>query len=149
MNKAIITLLIILAVLVSLALGAGLGIFYQMQKPAPQLVVAEKNATTIKDLSSGIVLSAVAYGQVSVIDGRKVTLTYNGQNMQIEIAKDALIYYLPSGGGSIKLSAANVQKAKISDIKTGDLLNVTITVSPDGVLIGNNVSIISSSANNF
>ena len=112
-------------------------------------IVAEKNATTIKDLSSGIVLSAVAYGQVSAIDGRKITLTYNGQNMQIEIAKNALIYYLPSGGGSVKLSAASVQKAKISDIKTGDLLNITINVSSDGVLIGNNVSIISSSANNF
>ena len=146
MNKAIAIILIVTAILVSLALGVGIGIFYQMQKTAPKLQAAEKNASTIKDLSSGIVLSAVAYGQVSAIDGRKITLTYNGQNMQIEIAKDALIYFLPSGGGNVKLSAADVQKAKMSDIKNGDILNVTITVSPEGVLIGKNVSIVSSAA---
>ncbi|HCC60353.1 MAG: hypothetical protein A2402_01645 [Candidatus Staskawiczbacteria bacterium RIFOXYC1_FULL_37_43] len=146
MSRTIAITLIAITILISLALGTGIGIFYQMQKTAPQLVVAEKNAVAVKGLSSALVLSAVAYGQVSAIDGRKITLTYKGETMQIEIAKDALIYYLPTTGGSLKLTEANVQKAKISDIKKGDLLNITITVSSDGVLTGNNVSIVSSAA---
>jgi len=144
MDKTTIIILIT-AILVSLVLGAGLGIFYQMQKDATKIQAGEKNAAAIKDLSSDLVLSAVVYGEVSAINGKNITLSYNGKTMQVEIAADATIYSVPTTSGSSQTPITTLPKAKISDIKTGNILNITMKVLPDGSLIGKTVGIISSS----
>ena len=142
MDKATVIILIT-AVLVSLVLGAGLGIFYQMQKDAAKIQAGEKNAAAIKDLSSGMVPSIVAYGEVSAINGRNITLSFNGKTMQIEISKDAKIYSSTPNTGS---TATTLPRAKINDIKAGDRLNITMKVLSDGQLQGQSVIILGSSA---
>jgi len=138
MDKTTIIILIT-AILVSLVLGTGLGIFYQIQKDAPKIQAGEKMAATIKDLSSGMVPSIVAYGEVSAINERTITLVYNSKTIQIEVSKDAKIY---TNNGTGK---GTLPTAKFSDIKKGDRLNITMKVSPDGSLTSQMVVIVGSS----
>jgi len=140
MDKTTVIILIT-AVLVSLVLGAGLGIFYQMQKDSPKIQAGEKMSETIKNLSSGMVPSIVAYGEVSAINGKNITLGYSGKSMQIEISKTAKIY---SAVPNTETKTTALPTVKFSDIKIGDRLNITMTVSQEGQLQGQSVIIIGS-----
>ncbi len=138
---------LIIAVIIGLALfvlGGGLGVFYQTQKDALKIQEAEKKSAAVKSLSSDLVPSIVAYGEVSAIDGRNVTLFYNGKSMQIEINKDATVYSFSPSSGDEKEPLSSQQQVKISDIKKGDRLNVTIKLLPDGSLEGQMVIILGS-----
>jgi hypothetical protein len=140
MNKISLTVLFIIGGLVFLVAGAGLGILYQTQQTAPQL---EKINTAVKFLSSKTVPSIVAYGQVANIDGRNLTLAFNGDNITIAINEDATV------NSFVKNEAGTMaqKKSDFSQIKKGDTLNITIKVLPDGQIQGVSVIVINSTVN--
>lgn len=131
-NKNLI--LIIIGALFFLTLGGGLGILYQQQKEI--LPVKETPKTqAVQTLSSKVIPSITAFGQVSNIDGRNLTLTFGGDNLTIKINDSAQIY-LPA----TKTSAQ--QTAQFSDIKKGDNVSVNVKLLSDGQMDGQMVVII-------
>lgn len=134
MNKASLVILVIIGVLLFLV-GGGLGIFYQAQKDASQI----KKAETIDILSSSVIPSIVAYGQVTKIQGRNITLTFDNESIIVPIAQNAPVYSFNQSAGQ----ASSVQKqGDISQIKSGDYLNISIGLSQDGKIEGATVVIL-------
>lgn len=135
MNKKEINVVILLIVvgLIIFAAGAGLGIFYQNKKNTSQLQEAEKISAEIKSLSSDIVTAVAAYGKVTAINGRDVTLSYNGKTLTINVAENIPVTSLQAGSKNLKFS----------DIKQGDNLNIALKIAEDGKLIAQSIIILS------
>lgn len=144
MDNKNLVILIIVAVLF-FTLGGGLTIFYQMQsgfvspKEAPKI-------TAVQNLSSKVIPSITAYGQVSKIEGRDITLTLGGDSLKIKINNNAQVF-LPSSSTidkDGKTVNAPQQIAKFSDIKIGDNVSVNLKLLPDGQIEGAMVVIVQS-----
>lgn len=144
--RLISVVLWLILILVIFVLGGVFGILYQTQKNSPLLEKAAQLEAVIKDLSSKTVLSIVAYGQVTNIQGRNITLTYAGDTLTVRIKEDSMIYSLVTVPAAQKGAAATStqQKAEFKNIKNGDNLNVTLKLLPDGQLEGSTVMIMSS-----
>ncbi len=135
MKKLVLIILFFLSLALFLASGIGFGIFYQQQKD----LIGEKNSKdTLKALSSKNIASIIAYGQITKIDGRDLTISYLGDTMKI-LAEDGCKIYLigESAGGQSEKKEINFE-----DIKVGNHLNITIKVMPDGQIIGQSILIL-------
>lgn len=137
MNKA----LLVVAALVIFVLGGGAGVFYQSQADAPQLQSVAKAEALIKNVSSGIIPSMVAYGQVSKVEGRNVTLSYAGDSLAISVKQDAPVYSFAQAAGS---TTPTQQKVDFSTIKVGNNLNIVLKMLASGDLEGQQVIILPS-----
>lgn len=135
MNKIVSTAIIVLVVLV---VGLGAGFFIKALMDASVLAKNEKIAKAIEVLSSPLVPSIVAYGQVESINGRVITLSYSGKTLSVEISSNAVIYSYSAGSGA----AGGQKQIKFENIKKGDTLNVSIKLSSDGSLVGQMVMMI-------
>ena len=122
---------VIVPIIAALIMGGAIGIYFQFQKDAPKLNIARN---VIKSLSSKTVPSIVAFGKASKIEGRNITLDYNGDIITINISDDAQIYTSSSGTEQTATSLEN--------IKIGDNLSVNLKVLPDGQLQGQSVIIL-------
>ena len=131
MNKANLTILILLGVILFLV-GGGIGIFYQMQKDS-------SGDTVIKALSSKVIPSIVAYGQVTEINGRNITIFYSGETLTVPIAQDAQVSSFTQANGQ---TGSTQQQSSFNQIKKGDSINISIKVSSDGKLEGKMVIIL-------
>jgi len=145
MDKKTIILFFILGFLIFI-LGGGMGVFYQSQKCLPENCPSATKETsalekTIKDLSSRTIYFIVAYGTVEDINGRKLTISNNGENLTVEIKENAEItsFIRPVAGGN---SSTPEAIAKFEDIKKGDNLRISLKVLPDGKITGESVIII-------
>jgi len=139
MNKKQLVFLIVIGVLL-FVLGGVLGVAYDTNKTPQQTKVK-----TVNSLSSKVVSSIVAYGQVVSIEGKNITLNNLGDNLVISIADNAKIYSLtiPSG------AKAPVQSiGEFGDIKQGDSVNVNLKLLTDGQLEGSSVVILPPTAVN-
>ena len=134
--KGIVLLIVIL--LVIFVIGAGLGIFFQMQKDAPKIKSAN---LLINTLSSKAVPSIVAFGKVTSINGKNITLSFNGGSVTIKINDNAVVSSMSANAQD----KSAPQKITFSQIKIGDTLNISIKVFSDGQLLGQSVIIVSSS----
>ena len=130
MNSSNLVVILVVAVLF-FVVGGSVGIFYQMQKDAPQLQKAE----SFNILSSKVVASIVAYGKVTAINGKSLTLSFNGSEMVISVAENAPIYAFLQG-------STTQQKAAFGDIKAGNNVNVNLRVSPNGAIEGQTVIVL-------
>lgn len=137
MNKA----LTIVAVLIIFVLGGGAGVFYQSQADAPALTKVAKADELIKNVSSGIIPSMVAYGQISKIEGRVVTLTYGGNTLAINVKQDAPVYSFTQTTGS---TTPSQQKVDFSAVKTGNSVNIVLKMLASGDLEGQQVIVLPS-----
>lgn len=145
MSKSLIFSSTVVAIFVFL-LGGGIGIFYQSNKDASQFGTLESRDTqsqtlqsAINGLSSKVVLSSTAYGQVSSIDGRDIVLVYEKDSLKIKIKDDAVIY-APT---EENFSGTGVQpQVQFENIKKGDSLNVNFKLLPNGTLEGQVITII-------
>ncbi len=145
-----IIILIILAVVIA-ALGTGAGIFYQMQKNAPDVKKAAAAEIITKTLTSKTVTSITGYGQVKKIEGRNITLNNAGDSLTVHIADDAQIFSFspapPSdknknGSAARNGSTAPIQeKVNFEDVKLGDSLSINLKFLPDGKFEGSSVII--------
>ncbi len=143
MDRKNLIILHVASGLLILIIGAGLGFFYQIKMGAvPQKEVPKVEA--VQKLSSKVIPSIAAYGEVTNIDGRNITLTFGGDSLTVKIRDNAQVY-LPttyskdSKGNTVTLPQ---QAAKFADIKTGDNLSVVIKLLPDGQIEGQLVIIL-------
>lgn len=140
MNKTTSIVLIIIFGLVSSLLGGGIGFLYKTflmssQQVSPEI---EKATTIIKNLTSKTVISSVAYGEVSKIEGRNVTLSFGGDNLKIKMMGDAPIYSFSNDSAGKPVQ----KKVNLETVKIGDTLNIAIKVLPDGQIQGQSILII-------
>ena len=144
-NKPLILILSIIGVIAVLAVGCLGGILFQTQKAAPQ---AEKSEELIELMSSKMVPSVVAVGEVTAISGRNITLrAHTNQDesltVPIVITRDAELssfVITTEEDGTIILGGPSRETIKFKDIKVGDNVNVSLKISSDGTFQG--VSVI-------
>jgi hypothetical protein len=134
-NKNLIILVIVAIVI--FVIGFGLGFFLNSQNSAPK-VNNNNVANLIGLLSLKTVPSITAFGQVSKIEGKNVTLFFNGDSMTIPVISSARINSVDSSKNNAQ------QEAKFENIKVGDALSVGLKVLPDGSLQGTSVFIMPS-----
>lgn len=121
-----------MAVVVLLAFVAGLiiGIIYQVQKTSPQI---EQTKNVVRGISSNVINAVIVYGLVSDVgSGRKLTLSYDGDNLDVVLQNSAKIYLYE---GSEK------REIQLQDVKVGDKANITAEISKDGEVSGNTMVI--------
>jgi len=119
-------ILISVAILIAFVVGLSLGIFYQANKVSPQI---QQTENIMKSISSEVINAVVAFGFVSgVSDGRVVTLSYNGENLDIVLQESAKINLY---------EGTEKKEVQFQDIKIGDKVNVTAEIGKDGSIQGN------------
>lgn len=136
-NKALTTLIVV-AVLF-LIVGGGVGMAYQTQKDSVKIKQVNIMEPAFKGLSSKVIPSIVAYGQVTNIEGRNITLSYSGESLTVKIKDNANIYSFATAPGT---KTASQEKANFSDIKKGDNLNISLKLLADGSLEGQSAIIL-------
>ncbi len=136
MNKSLI--LIIAGAVVIFVLGGGLGISYQAQKSGTS--GSSNSDAVVKTLSSKVVPSIIAYGEVTNIQGKNITLSYGSDSIIIPVNDDSQIF---SFGQSADTKTPPVQKkVTFAEIKKGDSLNVNLKLLSDGTIQGTSVVIL-------
>ena len=140
------TILFVIIILVVFLIGGGIGILYQSNQSNISGSQAQKNAVVVKDLSSNLVPSVVAYGQVADIQGKELTLSFSGDTLKVLIRDDAQISTIGGLAPSAKTTTSNQAGLNFSDIKTGDSVSVNMKLSADGVWEGVAVFILPASA---
>ncbi len=143
MSKPIAVVLFIILAIAIFVIGGGLGVLYQTQQntvaPVANTQCTEKMALAVKALSSQLVSSIIAYGQVENINGRNITLSSEGKNLTVSIENNATISLVVA---SAKNSQTTTKTMTLQDIKKGDSLNIDLKVSPDGSLSGRRIYIL-------
>lgn len=129
-NKKITILLLIILGIVVLIAGIYAGILLEKQITGPKL---EKAQNAIKTLSSKVIPSIIASGEVSKISGRNITLTQAGESLEIKIREDARIF---SSGATLEEPGNVPKEISLEEIKISDFLNVMIKISPDAGIEG-------------
>jgi hypothetical protein len=140
MNKVTSIVLLVGAGILLLVFGVGLGVLYQNQQPLSQ---TEKAVEAVKFLSSKTVPSIVAYGQVTKIDGRNITLFYSGDSITINMDANSQVYLFVNDSTGKPVQ----KKVEFGEIKVGDNLNITLKLLVDGQLQGQSVFILSPASN--
>ncbi len=147
MNRPILIILLAIAAVFIFVLGGGLGIWYQTQKDAPQLKEAQKAESVVKFLNSKVSSSINARGIVEKISGRNITLSFEGENIEIRIKEDAKIYSFNNISESAKKTSSDTlvqTKNTFESIKMGDDLFINFRALPEGILEGQSVTILPS-----
>ncbi len=105
-------------------------------------VQTQKMPEAINVLSSKVIPSIAAYGIVTKIDGRNITLTYQTDSIVITMRSDAKIYSyvvnsaLVKPGSKPPANAYVTKLADFNDIKVNQNLSANIKVYPDGRVEG-------------
>jgi len=134
-KKTIILVSLIMLGIVFLGVGYFAGVTLEKQKMVPELEKITKAAKILNAINSKVIPSPIAFGEITKISGRIVTLNYAGESLDISVKDNAQIYSFSQGQKQIDFS----------QIKVGDWLNITIEVLPDGQVQGLSVAVVYSS----
>lgn len=139
MDKKTQIIILVVAGIFLFLLGGALGVIYSKIGPQAAKVEAGNN------LSSGVISSISAFGQVKNISGRNLTLNNLGDDLVIPISDTAQIYAFvtPAAAQNSKTAPVPVQQlVKFEDIKMWDRVNVAVKLLPTGQLQGSAVIIL-------
>jgi len=127
------TSLIILGI-VLLAGGFVYRVLLEKQKIASDDGKIEKMEKIEKTIGSKVITSIVAYGEVSKISGRTVTLTSGAESIEVFIKENAvfLSHVILAVGEKIPETVPQQKEVGFSDIKIGNNLSATIKILPSG-----------------
>ena len=147
-KKTVGVWLVVCAILFLLGIGLGLLL---IQQPNSKIQTAD-------NLSSKVVSSIVAYGQVKNIDGRNITLSNLGDSLTISLTDNAQIYAFSTSASSATSVASSTGKSKsvapvksttpvqrtaaFENIKVGDSVNVALRLGTDGQMQGTSLVIL-------
>lgn len=142
------TIIMVIVAVIILIVGVVGGMAWQKSLSAASLQkLAQLQAMepTIKSLSTKMFPSIVAYGNVTKIEGRNITLTSNAETITIPTTDNTYIYTVeaptkPAAKGTT--AAPTQQRAQFSQIKTGNNVSVAIRVLPTGGIEALSVMII-------
>ena len=134
-NKTFIIICVVVAVVFFIFGGGAVFCFYKLQSVKPQNPFGtpsqlSQSDQTIKELSSNVIVSTLADGQVSDINGQNVTLASGGASIPIPFTASTEVDAIDT---SALASQDNGQKqVDLSYIKVGDELSVNFNVLSDG-----------------
>ena len=117
--------------------GMGLGMFYQFKKDAQKISATGTPSADLKVLSSDIITAVAAFGNVTDVNGRNITISYNGKSLTLNIGENVAVTSFTNNGSQKNIS--------YSDIKKGDSVNAALKINPDGQLTAQTVLVLSSS----
>jgi len=125
-KKISISLTVVMAIIV-LALGFILGF---VLKPQDKNMLMYK--TALEMVSSKVITSISAYGIVSNINGKTITLDNLGESLNIEVPASARIFafYIPDNSDSENV-APEQKTVDFSTIKVGDKVNASVSLLQD------------------
>ena len=138
MNKTILIIFFAIIFILVVLFAFVAGVSFQMKKDSPKLETGQKNEITLQKLSSKLIHSIDAYGQVKNISGRDVTLSSGTDNLTVRISNDAKILFYIAPEGS---KQSSTQKAGFEDIKKDFMVNININILSDGSLESSSVII--------
>ena len=142
-RNIIVSLIVVVLILL---VGGFLGAAYQRQQGGQSQGIAQM----VKDLNSKVVPTISAYGSVTKVEGRNLTLTYQGDTLTLKITDDAKVYSISpvtppkSGTGSNKNTsgaATPLKEVAFQNIAVGNNVSVRLRVLPDGQFEGFSVII--------
>jgi len=147
MNKVIVIFLIFVIFLAGLLTGISVMLLYKDASLGFNQQTSEenlKNTETVKLLSSKVVSSIMAYGEVQSIDEKNITLSFSGENIVIKLADDVQILTLSTGGDK----KSNYQPYLLSQIKKNYNVTVDLNLLTNGTLQGQVITVLPSSFTN-
>ncbi|OGZ70710.1 MAG: hypothetical protein A3F47_01895 [Candidatus Staskawiczbacteria bacterium RIFCSPHIGHO2_12_FULL_38_11] len=109
--------------IIILIIGFSLGFWYKSISQPKN--VAQEIPEAVKVISSKVTPSITAYGVITKIDGKNITINNEGDIMTITARDDVKIYAFSSTTGKS-------QEITLNDLKIGDKLSVNIKVSDSG-----------------
>lgn len=137
-NKILTVFLSITIAIVVILLVFYAGILVQTQKTS----LSEK---TIKALSSNVISSIMAFGEVTNISDRTLTIAQEGESIDVTVAENAEIS-LYSSDNTVTVTEGKIitparSKINFEEIKPGEFASVIIKLSSSGELKGISVSV--------
>lgn len=140
MSKSIKILLIIALCVLVFGVGFTLGLL--KIKQGEDFKNREAMAKVTKVLSSKAVASIVAFGEVTKISGRTVTIAYEGESLDVRVKDDAVFFAIKvPTKGSVSDAPLKEEAATFSDIKVGSSINTEIIISSENILETDSVKI--------
>jgi len=140
MKKNPYIFLLILCGVIILVADFYVGMLAQTQKDSPQI----KTLSSIQNLLQSKVFvkgaSFLAYGTVTKIDGKKITLTSitaEKESLEIPLSNDVVVSFASSSGATGTGKGAN-----LPIIKVGNRAGVDIKLDPSGQFEGTSVKIL-------
>ena len=135
-------LLSLVLALAMLGLGAWLGMTLGGQKTSALSQITRQvssSSTLAKSLSSKVVPSISAYGQVTNVSSNSLTVSYQEDSVIIPVASDAKIYsFIATVPPALKKGkpapAPTSQVIALQDVKVGNTVSVSMRVLPNGQL---------------
>ena len=134
MDKKILSGIMVLIAVISFITG-GYASFY-VRGNKQQAVVSQKQEqgdpkkcavmeTAVKNISSNVIDSSLAFGKVSKISGKNITLASGDESVVFSLTDSSKIYIIDTSTKSNK-------EVDLSQMKVGDYLSINFNVLPDG-----------------
>ncbi len=138
MGRRALSLTVILVILLFILVGGAAYIGYLLgQKSAPASAGTQEDPLSLKQFKS---VNGLAFGRITAIAGRTLTLEGDGEKYQFIISETAtvgkFIPFKPGESPSIK------QNLKFDDLKTGDWVQVFALIAPDKKIEVSDVTIM-------
>ena len=138
MNKTILIIFFAIIFILVVLFAFVAGVSFQMKKDAPKLQIGEENAKTVQVLTSRLVHSIYAYGEVKNISGRNITISNGKDDLTVKIRDTASILFY-------KTTTANptgaAKEIKFEKIKKGQAININLKLLPNGSTEGTAITI--------
>ena len=127
---------ILVGLVIFLGVGYILGVYSQQKINGQKIESLEKTKNIFS--YSKLINSIIAFGKISNISGRTITLTSETDTLEITMRANAQVYSFTAptstGGQLTGIPSQNI--AAFEDIKVGDNLNVNMRMLPDGTFEG-------------
>ncbi len=144
MDKASTIVLILIAMVVCVAIGA-FGFQRYQTSTCPNGSQTDQQLSgqnqqeldRLRVLKSSVVNLIMLYGQVTNISGNTITLSLDQSNLSFTLSPNANISFVDTGSSAQKQTAGQV-----SDIKTGENIQVGTQLTADNQLVGYSVLIV-------
>ena len=133
MKKSLFSIVAIAVVAVVFVGGVVFGMLLQVQKDAPQI---DKADSVLKILTSRVVPSIVVYGEISEIDGNKITISFSGDSATVKMRAGAAV---SSFGGKV---GDTPQTTTLNDVQAGQIVSISAKVLADGTVQGESLIIL-------
>lgn len=133
MSKSLSSVLVIIVLVIAFAIGTVFGMFVQVQKDGPQI---DQASETLRMLTSNAIPSVVVYGQITGINGRTVTVSFNGDTAVVTLRDNAAISSFSGQAGTIP------QATDLSQVQQGQTASISAKVLADGSLQGESLIIL-------
>ncbi len=148
MNRVIALVITLMVIVFFIAVGAlGLFVYQEYTKPGQSADSIQTGQTMaqgdqqelskLRLLKSGVVNLIMLYGQVTDISDSIITLSFNQSNLSFTLSPNANIYFVDTSSATQKQTPG-----KVSDIKTGENIQVGAQLTPDNQLVGYSVLIV-------